>query len=81
MKHKIKYKLDATKREVRLTLTVPNDYDALTWLHDCLAIKLADSGRFIGDVYRLRAGESARSKGKFATKFKTHEDFMKFFRS
>lgn len=74
MKHEIAYKLSASKKVINLTLSIPNDAEARLWLHDLLAIRVAQSGRFIAHVYQLPPGRAFRRSGKFSPRFKTHAE-------
>lgn len=71
MKHKISYKIIASKKKVGVTFTVPNDVESQVWLHDLIAIRVAAPGQFIADVYNLQPGRPKRRKGEFAPRFKT----------
>jgi hypothetical protein len=71
MHSNVKYRLETSPESVSLTITVPNDPAARTWLHDLVAIQIAGPGQFIADVYNIDPSSSARSEGKFEPRFDT----------
>lgn len=76
MNHEVEYKLTATKKAITLTLTVPNDVEGGRWLHDLVAIKIAQSGRFIADVYNVVPGRASKRSSTFTPRFRTFEDYQ-----
>ena len=61
MKYKIKPSGDGVTYE--LTFTIESEEDHIT-LHDLVAIKIAESGDFIGDVYRAGRGNTNHCEGQ-----------------
>jgi hypothetical protein len=61
MKYKIKPSGDGVTFKLTLTIECKEDH---TILHDDVAIKIAETGEFIRDVYRAGNGDTRTKKGK-----------------
>ena len=52
------------ENSIRVTLTLPSK-EAIQWFHDQVAIKIAEPGRFIGEIYEAYRGLGESSIGIF----------------